>query len=140
MTAAVHLASGMDVLRISLHVLAASVWVGGQIVLAGLVPVLREAGDGVPQKAARAFARLSWPAFVLAVVTGFWNYAVLANHHKLPYSWQMVFGAKFLLVLAAGAGAYLHSKAQTASRRGATAGIGLLASLIAMVLGVALAG
>ncbi len=140
MTAVVNLASGMDVLRISLHVLAATVWVGGQIVLAGLVPVLREAGDGVPQKAARAFARLSWPAFVLAVVTGFWNYALLANNHTLSYPWQMVFGLKFLAVIAAGVGAYLHSKAQTPARRGATAGIGLLASLIALVLGVALAG
>lgn len=139
MTAAAHLASGMDILRISLHVLGASVWVGGQIVLAGLVPTLREAGDGVPQKAARAFARLSWPAFALVVVTGFWNYA-LKNHDGVTYGWQMVFGVKFLAVIAAGAGAYLHAKAQTPGRRGATAGIGLLASLIAMVLGVALAG
>ena len=102
MTAAALLASGMDILRISLHVLGASVWVGGQIVLAGLVPTLREAGDGVPQKAARAFARLSWPAFVLVVVTGFWNYA-LKNHDGVTYGWQMVFGFKFLAVIAAGA-------------------------------------
>jgi hypothetical protein len=52
----------------------------------------------------------------------------------------MVFGVKFLVVIAAGVGAYLHSKAQTPARRGATAGIGLLASLVALVLGVALAG
>ncbi|NBV26561.1 MAG: hypothetical protein EBR99_04540 [Actinobacteria bacterium] len=68
MTAAAHLASGMDILRTSLHILGVAVWVGGQIVLAGLVPVLRDAGEGVPQKAARAFARLSWPAFVLVVI------------------------------------------------------------------------
>ena len=141
MTAAAHLASGMDILRISLHILGVAVWVGvgGQIVLAGLVPVLRDAGEGVPQKAARAFARLSWPAFVLVVITGFWNYG-LEFKTGATYGWQMVFGVKFLAVIAAGVGAYLHSKAQTPARRGATAGIGLLASLVALVLGVALAG
>lgn len=139
MTAAAQLASGSDILRISLHILGATIWVGGQIVLAGLVPVLREAGEGVPQKAARAFARLSWPAFFLLVITGFWNYG-LKSHDGVSYPWQMVFGLKFLVVIAAGVGAYLHSKAQTPARRGATAGIGLLASLIALVLGVALAG
>lgn len=139
MTAAAQLASGTDILRISLHILGATIWVGGQIVLAGLVPVLREAGEGVPQKAARAFARLSWPAFILLVITGFWNYG-LKSHDGVSYPWQMVFGLKFLVVIAAGVGAYLHSKAQTPARRGATAGIGLLASFIALVLGVALAG
>ncbi len=35
------LASWLVALRLTLHVLAASVWVGGQITLAGLVPSVR---------------------------------------------------------------------------------------------------
>ena len=38
----------MDHFRLFVHVLAASVWVGGQIVLAGLVPTLRSIGDDAP--------------------------------------------------------------------------------------------
>ena len=33
----------IDTIRLFLHILAASVWVGGQIVLAGLVPSLKRA-------------------------------------------------------------------------------------------------
>ena len=139
MVAAAHLAPALTIVRISLHVLAACVWIGGQIVLAGLVPTLRDAGQDVPQKVARAFARLSWPAFALLVFTGFWNYAI-KNHDGVTYGWQAAFGVKFALVVLAGLGAYAHSKATSPARRGATAGIGLLASLGAMVLGVALAG
>ena len=49
-------------------------------------------------------------------------------------------GLKFVAVIGAGVGAFLHTRATTASRRGMFAGIGFLFSLIAMVLGVALAG
>jgi len=38
------LAVSWDTIRVFLHVLAATIWVGGQLVLAALVPVLRRAG------------------------------------------------------------------------------------------------
>ena len=136
---ATHLAPGLTIVRLSLHVLAACVWIGGQFVMAGLVPTLRAAGQDVPGKAAKAFGRLSWPAFALLVVTGFWNYAV-AIHDKTTYGWQMVMMVKFVAVFGAGAGAFLHTRATTASKRGLWAGVGLLSSLAAMVLGVTLAG
>lgn len=139
MLATTHLAPGLTIVRLSLHVLAACVWIGGQLVMAGLVPVLREGGPDLPAKAARAFGRLSWPAFVVLVVTGFWNYAI-AVHGSTSYGWQMVMGLKFIAVIGAGGGAWLHTKATTPSRRGMWAGIGLLSSLAAMVLGVTLGG
>jgi uncharacterized membrane protein len=37
------LAVSWDTIRLFLHVLAATIWVGGQLVLAALVPVLRRA-------------------------------------------------------------------------------------------------
>ena len=38
------LAVSWDTIRLFLHVLAATIWVGGQLVLAALAPVLRRAG------------------------------------------------------------------------------------------------
>ena len=39
--------------RLFLHVLAATIWVGGQFTLAGLVPVLRPLGPDATRAAAR---------------------------------------------------------------------------------------
>ena len=69
-------------LRLTLHVLAATVWVGGQFVMAGLLPTVRGLGDSAPRKVAKAFGRLSWPAFWLLIATGVWNY--LAVDHTPP--------------------------------------------------------
>ena len=134
-----HLAGALTIVRLTLHVLAATVWVGGQFVVAGLLPTLRGLGDGAPQKVARAFGRLSWPAYWLLVVTGVWNYLAVA-HGSATSSWSAVFGIKMVTVLVAGLGTFLHTKASTPRARGIYAGVGTLASVAALVLGVALAG
>ena len=72
------LASGLDTLRLTLHVLAASIWVGGQIVMVGLVGPARASAPTCPPALARAFARLAWPAYAVLVVTGFWNISTLS--------------------------------------------------------------
>ena len=64
-----------ETLRLFLHVLAATVWVGGQLTLAALVPVLRRHDAAVPKIAARAFDRVAWPAFGVLLLTGLWNVA-----------------------------------------------------------------
>ena len=58
----------LETLRLFLHVLAATVWVGGQITLAALVPALRAAGTDVPKAAANAFNRIASPAFGILVL------------------------------------------------------------------------
>src|SRR5205809_697088 len=63
----------IDTVRIFLHVLAATIWVGGQLTLAGLVPTLRTEAPDAVVPAARRFALLAWPAFAVLVITGVWN-------------------------------------------------------------------
>lgn len=59
--------------RIFVHVLAATIWVGGQFTLAGIVPVLRREHPESTRSVARAFAGLAWPSFIVLVITGIWN-------------------------------------------------------------------
>ncbi len=60
-------------IRLFLHVLAATVWVGGQLTLVGLLGTVRALGPEAPRAVARAFNRIAWPAFGVLVVTGVWN-------------------------------------------------------------------
>ena len=133
------LADSVTIVRLSLHVAAAAVWVGGQFVLAGLVPTIRGFGEDAPRAVARAFGRLSWPAFWLLVITGFWNYAAISASSATS-SWNVIFAVKMVCVVVSGVGAYLHTKATNARARGMWAGIGALGSIAALVLGVAIAG
>jgi putative copper export protein len=133
------LANSVTIVRLSLHVLAASIWVGGQFVLAGLLPTVRGLGDTAPRQIANAFARLSWPAFWVLVATGFWNYAAVSPSHA-TYSWKVVFIVKMACVALAGVGTLVHSRAKSPKAKGIFAGVASLASVGALVLGVALAG
>jgi putative copper export protein len=132
------LAPALDGIRLSLHVLAAAVWVGGQITVAGLVPTARQLGDNAPRQVARAFARISWPAYAVLLATGIWNVAAVGKGQGT--AWQIVLGVKIAVVVLAGLAAWWHSHAH--SRRGlavwgAVAG---LASVAALFMGVFLAG
>jgi putative copper export protein len=60
-------------IRLFLHVVGVSVWVGGQISLVALVPVARSFGPEAPRQLARRFAHVAWPFFALTVATGIWN-------------------------------------------------------------------
>ncbi|WP_125035474.1 hypothetical protein [Nocardioides sp. LS1] len=127
----------LETLRLFLHVLAATIWVGGQITLAALVPALRAAGTDVPKAAANAFNRIAWPAFAVLVVTGVWN--VIAEGDRGD-AYQHTLSLKYALVLVSGVTAYLHARA--ASKRamaifGALTGLSALATLF---VGIVLAG
>ena len=89
-------------IRLTLHVLAATIWVGGQFTLAGLLPVLR-AHEGLAKQAARAFNRIAWPAFGVLVLTGMWNLADV-NVADAPTSYQVTVFVKILVAIVAGAG------------------------------------
>jgi putative copper export protein len=132
------LASGLDTLRLTLHVLAATVWVGGQIVMMGLVGPSRAFGAEAPKALARAFARMAWPAYAVLVVTGFWN--VSTFHWSAQTSaWKAVLIVKIVVVAAAGVGAALHARATTRTSIAVWGSVTGLASVAALVMGILLA-
>lgn len=122
--------------RLFLHVLAATVWVGGQLTLVGLLPVARRLGPDATKAIARQFDRLAWPAFAVLVLTGVWN-LVEVDVGDTSVEYQVTLGVKLVLVALSGIGAATHRVA--ASRRvlalgGAGAGLGGLAALFFGVL------
>jgi putative copper export protein len=124
-------------LRLFLHVLGASVWVGGQITLAALVPTVRGLGEGATATVARQFERLAWPAFALVVVTGIWN-LVEIDIADASTEYQVTVLVKLFVVAASGLGAAAHR----ASKRTVVLAVGGAAAaggaLVALFLGVLL--
>ena len=133
------LAPALDTVRLTLHVLGATVWVGGQIVMTGLVGPSRGLGADAPKTLARAFARLAWPAYVLLLATGIWN--VTAVHYSSQSSaWKAVLMAKIAVVIVAGVAVYLHQRATGKAQLALWGSVGGLASVAALVMGILLAG
>lgn len=128
----------LDTVRLSLHILAATIWVGGQLVLLGLLPVLRAAGGDLPKQAARAFNRIAWPAFGVLLATGVWNEFTMQDTGATNY--RITRAVKLAFVAISGVGAYLHTRAKSPAMRGMWGGVGLLGAIGATVTGVVLAG
>ena len=124
----------LETVRLFLHVLAASIWVGGQITLAALVPVLRAGGADVPKAAARAFARIAWPAFGVLVLTGIWN---VAAEDDLD---QATLGIKYALVLLSGVSAFLHGRASSRKQMAIWGALTGLSAVATLFVGIVLAG
>ena len=133
------LADAPTIVRLSLHVLAATIWVGGQFTLAGLVPVLRGAGTGVAPAAARQFSKLAWPAYAVLLATGIWNIAATDPAHQST-AWQAVLGAKIGVFLLSGLSAWMHQRASRPRDLAIWGAISGISAPAALVLGVALAG
>lgn len=132
------LAPGLTAFRLTLHVLAAAVWVGGQITVAGLVPTARALSPDAPRQVAGAFARLSWPAYVVLVATGIWNVAAVAKGQ--PSTWTAVLVAKIAVVALAGVSAWRHGASRSRTGLAVWGTITSLSSLAALIMGVLLAG
>jgi putative copper export protein len=129
----------VDTVRHVLHILAATVWVGGQITLAALVPTLRRAGPDAPRAAARRFNQVAWPAFGLLVLTGIWNVvAESGEEHQAGYATTL--GVKVAVVALSGAAAFLHTHARGKTALAVWGAISGITALLAVVLGVVLGG
>ena len=105
--------------------------------MVGLLPLLRSLGPDVPRIAAVRFARVAWPCFGLAVVTGIWSlFAVEIGDHDTGYLIALL--VKLLLVGLSGVAAAIHATARSVALRGATGALGGLAALGALFVGAVL--
>ena len=128
----------LNSLRTYLHILAVCVWLGGQVVLAGVVPKLRRTNPDALSNIAKGYAAIAWPAMVLIVFTGAWGLAEMdvANNSS---EYMVTFGIKMFLVAMAVIATLIHSNGTSKLAKGLGGAIGLLATLLAAYCGVLLA-
>ncbi|MBJ7368602.1 MAG: hypothetical protein JHC65_09100 [Ilumatobacteraceae bacterium] len=120
------------------HILAVCVWLGGQIVLASVVPKLRKTNPEVLSNIAKGYAAIAWPAMILIVFTGAWGLAEIDTTDQSS-AYMITLGIKMLLVATAIIATVIHSNGTTKISKGLGGAIGLLATLFAAYCGVLLA-
>jgi cytochrome bd-type quinol oxidase subunit 2 len=108
------------------------------LTLAALVPVLRRQGDGLAKLAARQFNRIAWPAFGLLVATGIWN--VAAEHDEVTGRYRTTLMIKLAVVAVSGVTAFLHARSRTRAGLAIFGALTALSAILALLLGVLLAG
>jgi putative copper export protein len=134
-----------------MHIVAACIWIGGQVTVAAFIPLLRRHPD-LARRVGRRYQAVAWPAFAVLMVTGVVNVGNAGLHWSQlldsPAGRTLV--VKLVLVALSGIAASVHSFLQ-APRRGRASGgsavgsavlgsISLIAALLAALYGVALAG
>jgi hypothetical protein len=131
------LSPSLATIRLFIHVVAASVWVGGQIALAGVVPAIRRDHPQATRTIARAFARVAWPAFVVAVLSGVWN-LMAVDITSASGAYQATALAKIAVALASGVFAGIHAVGRTKIALAVGGALGAVFALAAMFVGVLL--
>jgi len=128
----------LNSLRTYLHLLAVCVWLGGQVVLAGVVPKLRKTNPQALTNIAKGYASIAWPAMILIVFTGAWGLAATDTANQST-EYMVTFAVKMLLVAGAVIATLVHSNGTSKLAKGLGGAIGLLATLFAAYCGVLLA-
>jgi putative copper export protein len=118
-----------------IHLLSATVWVGGLVVLGGLVPAVRKTTDdrSVIQAIAKRFGVMSWTALGLLVLTG-----TLMVFDRV---WTGTLITKIGLVMLSALLAVWHTMAareQSPAIRGAIQGVILILALVILWLATTL--
>lgn len=127
-----------ETIRLFLHVAAATVWVGGQLTLAGLVPGLRAVAPDAPRAAARRFNRIAWPAFLVLVATGIWSVVAIPDLDPTS-AYGVTLMVKVVVVVVSGVAAFLHSASRFRTGLAVWGAVSALAAVVALFLGVLLA-
>jgi putative copper export protein len=124
-----------DTIRLFLHVLGATVWVGGQLTLAGLVSTVRDVDAGAPRVVARRFNLIAWPAFALLLATGIWNLLEIDIGDRST-EYQVTLLVKLSIVALSGVSAFLHSMARSRTGLAVWGALSGLSSVAALFFGV----
>ncbi|MFM8304735.1 MAG: hypothetical protein ACKOA9_10635 [Actinomycetota bacterium] len=125
-----------DTVRLFLHVTAATVWAGGQLTLAGLVPGLRQLSPDAPRAVARRFNVIAWPAYFVLVATGIWN-LVAVSDLAFDTAYGRTLMAKVVVAVFSGLAAFVHSISRSKAGLafwGAASGLSAVAALFLGVL------
>lgn len=129
----------LSTIRIFLHILAATVWVGGQFTVAFLLPAIRSLGTDAPRTLARRFAWFAWGAYAVLVATGVWNlFAIEVGGATDEY--LVTLFVKLGLVAVSGIAAATHALARSRALIAAGGAVSGVAALGALFLGVLLRG
>ena len=124
----------LTTIRMFLHVLAASVWVGGQIVLVGIVPAIRASYPEATRTVAKAYGRVAWPAFAVVVLTGLWNLGEV-DVTNTSTAYQITLFVKIALAMVSGAAAAVHQVGRSKVALAVGGAVGFVAALAAMYCG-----
>jgi uncharacterized membrane protein len=133
------LPADLDTIRLVLHILGATVWVGGQLTMVGLLPVVRTLGDDAPRAVARRFNAIAWAGFALLFASGTWNMFEVGMEDR-PTAYHVTMGVKMLAVGLSGAGALVHSLGRSRPALAIGGAAGLLGGIAALIFGVMLRG
>jgi putative copper export protein len=128
----------VSTVRLFLHVLAATIWVGGQLTLASLVPGLRHLSPDAPAALGRRFARIAWPAYGVLVVTGVWNITAVHATWRGAYGTTLI--VKIVVVAVSGASAWAHGASHSRAGLAVFGAVAGLSAVTALFLGVLLHG
>lgn len=127
-----------DATRLFLHVVAATIWVGGQLTLAALLPALRTIGRDAPKSVACQYNKIAWPAFAVLIATGIWNIVAERNHIAGRYETTLI--VKLVVVVVSGVAAFLHIRARSRVGLAVFGALTGLSAVAALLFGVLLAG
>lgn len=126
-----------DTIRLFLHVIASAVWVGGQFVVAGIVPGMRRSHPEALKTLAQGFGRVAWPAFGVAVITGMWSLMDI-DITSMSSAYQSTVLLKIAFAVVAGIAAAIHSAGKSKVAMAVGGALGAVCSVAALFLGMLL--
>jgi putative copper export protein len=129
-------AGRLDDHQLFLHVLAATVWVGGQLTLAALVPGLRSLSSDAAPDSGQALQRDGVGRVCRSCRNGH------LEHPPHPADWSSSYGTtlivRLVVVAVSGIAAALHARARSGAGLAAFGALSGLSALGALFLGVVL--
>lgn len=124
------------VVVVTIHALAATIWVGGQLTLAALVPALRRAAPEASHAAARRFGTVAWLAYAVLVATGISTMS--SEWADASPQFRTTLMVKIGVVAASGVAAFVHGRAPTPRGLAVSGALSALTAVLALFLGVVL--